>query len=230
MAKIFISYRRADSQGWAGRLDQELTRVFGEVALFFDIETIAAGDDIAEAIKRGLEDAEIVIVLVGPGWLSASLPDGRRRLSDPNDYVVIEIATAIARHIRVIPVLLGGAMMPSAEHLPTSISCFARKLALELSDIRWNFDCDRLAHEIELHTSLRRVSNSVASGEAVVRVAEGLSLDGVHARDVAGVKGDGVSVLGKPVTVEVAKGSKIRNSTIGDIVGVTSETNSKEPS
>jgi len=228
MGKIFISYRRADSQGWAGRLGEELTRVFGDVALFFDIETIAPGDDIAEAVERGLEAAEIVVVLVGPGWLSASFPDGRRRLSDPNDYVVIEIATAIARHIRVLPVLLAGATMPSAEQLPTAISSFARKLALELSDTRWSFDCDRLAHEIELHTSLRRVANRVASGEAVVRVAEELSLDGVRAGDVAGVKGDGVGVLRKPVTVEVAKGARFRNSTIGDIVGVSSETDSKK--
>ena len=228
MSKIFISYRRADSQGWAGRLGDELTRRFGDVALFFDIEAIPAGDDFVEAIEGALAEAEVVIVLIGPNWLSASFSDGRRRLDDPNDLVVVEIATALARRIRVIPVLLAGAIMPSAEHLPVKITSFARRQALELADTRWDYDCERLADEIESQTSLRRVTRRVTEGEAAVRVAEGLSLDGVQAGDVAGVKGDDGGLLGGPVTIEVAKGARIQNTTLGDIAGVIVESTRKK--
>lgn len=222
MGRIFISYRRADSQGWAGRLGEDLTRLFGDVALFFDLDSIVPGDDFIATIDKALSDAEAVIVLIGPGWLSASFADGRRRLEDPHDLVVIEIATALARGTRVIPVLLGNAAMPTAAQLPARIGSFATRQALELSDTRWEYDCERLATEIERATSLRRVS-AQHDGPTVstIRVAEGLSLEGVTAGDVAGMKSDDPEVLSNPVAIEVGKGATITNSTLGDIVGVS---------
>jgi hypothetical protein len=221
MSRIFISYRRADSQGWAGRLGECLTRFFGDVALFYDLDSIVPGDDFVAAIEKALSDAEAVLVLIGPRWLSASFADGRRRLDDPDDLVAIEIEKALAHDARVIPVLLGNAAMPSKAELPSRIAALATKQALELSDTRWEYDCERLAAEIERATSLRRRPAPDGAADSTIRVAEDLSLDGVAAGDVAGVKTDDVGVLSSPVSVEVAKGATVKNSTLGDIVGVS---------
>jgi len=154
VAKIFVSYRRSDSQGWAGRLGDDFAHAFGDVARFFDIESITPGDDFVEAIERSLAESEVVVVLIGPDWLSAAFPDGRRRLDDPDDFVRLEIATALARGIRVLPVLLGGAAMPRSESLPAPLAALARRQAFELSDTRWEYDCGRLLDAIEHTTSL----------------------------------------------------------------------------
>jgi hypothetical protein len=228
MTKIFISYRRTDSQGWAGRLAEDLTRSFGDVAGFFDVESILPGDDFVDAIEKALAEAEAVIVLVGPQWLSASFPDGRRRLDEPNDFVAIEIATALVRHVRVIPVLLAGMAMPRAEQLPKPIASLARKQGLELSDTRWDYDCERLVAEIERSTSLRRLPTTPTQSGIAVRVAEGISLDDVKAGDVVGVKGHDAGVRCGPITIEVAKEAEIRNTTLGDVVGMITESTTKK--
>jgi TIR domain-containing protein len=218
--RIFVSYRRSDSQGWAGRLGERFARAFGDVALFFDIESIAPGDDFVEAIDRSLAESEVALVLIGPGWLTASLPDGRRRLDDPGDFVRLEIETALARKVRVIPVLLGGTAMPAQEKLPASLAPFARRNAFELSDLRWDYDCERLLDAIEKTTSLRRLESEAGGDTGSIKVAEGLGLAGVRAGDIAGIKGEG-AVAGT-ARIEVAKGAKVTDSTLGDIVGVKS--------
>jgi hypothetical protein len=216
--KIFVSYRRSDSQGWAGRLGERFARAFGDVALFFDIESIAPGDDFIEAIERSLAECEVALALIGPGWLSSSFPDGRRRLDDPGDFVRLEIETALARKVRVIPVLLGGAAMPAQDKLPASLASLARRQGFELSDTRWDYDCVRLLEAIEKTTSLRRLESDSDEGTGAIKVAEGLELDGVRAGDIAGVKGEGAAT--GSASIEVAKGARLRNSSVGDIVGV----------
>jgi hypothetical protein len=218
VAKIFVSYRRSDSQGWAGRLGEAFGRAFGDVALFFDIESIAPGDDFVDAIERSLAEAEVVVVLIGPDWLSAAFPDGRRRLDDPDDFVRLEIAAALARGVRVLPVLLGGAAMPNAERLPTALAALARRQAIELSDSRWEYDCGRLLDAVERTTSLKR---NRSAGADAIKVAEGLVLEDSTVGDIAGRKGE-TAGTGEPAGIEVAKGATIRNSKVGDIVGAKS--------
>jgi hypothetical protein len=217
--RIFVSYRRSDSQGWAGRLGERFARAFGDVALFFDIESIAPGDDFVEAIERSLAESEVALVLIGPGWLTASLPDGRRRLDDPGDFVRIEIETALERNVQVIPVLLGGAAVPAKERLPVSLAKLARRQAFELSDSRWDYDCERLLVAIEKTTSLRRLESDRGGAAGAIKVAESIELDDVQVGDIAGIKGEGAPAEG--VSIEVAKGAKLTGGTsVSDIVGV----------
>ena len=143
MAEIFLSYRRQDSQSATGRLADDLEARFGDERVFRDRE-IAAGDDFVEAIRRSVESATVVLVVVAPHWLAAADPHGRRRLDDPGDFVRLEIELALAAEVAVVPVLVEGARMPTEAELPRSIAALARCQAVELSDQRWRFDVDTL--------------------------------------------------------------------------------------
>jgi hypothetical protein len=122
MPAIFISYRREDSIGHAGRLYDRLVERFGRERVCRDIETIEAGEDFVEAVRQRVAKSDVLLVLIGPRWLTATDDEGRWRLADENDLVRLEIATALDRNIRVIPVLLQGATMPRAKDLPAEQS------------------------------------------------------------------------------------------------------------
>jgi len=143
MAEIFLSYRRLDSQSATGRLADDLEAHFGDERVFRDRE-IGAGDDFVAAIRRSVESSTVVLVVVGPQWLTATDAEGRRRLDDPHDFVRLEIELALAARVAVVPVLVDGATMPAAAELPPSLAAFARCQAVELSDKRWRFDVDTL--------------------------------------------------------------------------------------
>src|SRR6478736_569986 len=143
MAEIFLSYRRDDSTSATGRLADSLEAHFGDDRVFRDRE-IAAGDDFVAAIRRSVESATVVLVVVGRRWLDASDAAGRRRLDDPGDFVRLEIELALAARAAVVPVLVEAATMPSAADLPPSLVDFSRCQAVELSDRRWRYDVDRL--------------------------------------------------------------------------------------
>jgi outer membrane biosynthesis protein TonB len=145
MSGIFISYRRYDASGYAGRLYERLARRFGKRRVFMDIDTLQAGLDFGQALDQAVENCDVLIALIGPGWLRAVDAEGHRRLDDPDDFVRMEIATALARDgIRVIPVLVGNAPMPRAEMLPDDLKPLARRHNFEISDERWEYDVGRL--------------------------------------------------------------------------------------
>jgi hypothetical protein len=146
-ANIFINYRREDTAGHSGRLFDSLSSHFAG-RLFMDVDTLEAGVDFVEAIERAVGSCEALIVVIGREWLTITDKAGRRRLDDPTDFVRLEVEAALARRIRVIPVLVQDAPMPSAEELPPSLARLARRNAIELSDARWAYDADRLAHVI----------------------------------------------------------------------------------
>lgn len=147
-ANVFINYRREDSAGHAGRLFDRMGNHFpGRV--FMDIDTIEPGVDFMEVIERAVGYCEVLIVVIGREWLNIKDASGRRRLDSPKDFVRLEVAAALERNIRVIPVLVEGASMPSPEDLPPDLARLARRNAIELSDARWAFDADRLIQTIE---------------------------------------------------------------------------------
>jgi hypothetical protein len=146
-ANIFINYRREDTAGHSGRLFDSLSSHFAG-RLFMDVDTLEAGVDFVEAIERAVGSCEALIVVIGREWLTITDKAGRRRLDDPADFVRLEVESALARRIRVIPVLVQDAPMPGAEELPASLARLARRNAIELSDARWAYDADRLAHVI----------------------------------------------------------------------------------
>jgi Tfp pilus assembly protein PilF len=147
-ANIFINYRREDSAGHTGRLFDRLgARLPGRV--FMDIDNLEPGVDFVEVIEKAVGSCQVLIVVMGHEWLGVKDAAGRRRLEDPADFVRLELATALQRNIRVIPVLVQGAPMPRAEELPADLAKLARRNAIELSDGRWAYDVDRLIHTIE---------------------------------------------------------------------------------
>jgi TIR domain-containing protein len=212
MSSVFVSYRRADAQGWAGRLGADLAAAFGDVARFFDLSSIPPGVDFLLAIERSLIDACAVLVLIGPRWLDLRDEQGRRRLDDPDDVVAAEVAKALSLSVPVIPVLLGGAAMPAAADLPEPLRALRRRNGFELSDLRWEFDRDRLFAAIEAATPLRR--RAVAAPAAGVSVGAGLELRDAEVGRITGVRG------AVPAAVEVLKGAKLTGGKIGDITGV----------
>lgn len=148
MKGIFISYRRADSAPYAGRICDHLRRTFPSVSVFMDVEAINPGADFVKAVDANLADSAVVLAVIGPQWDSIRDSAGQRRVEDPNDYVVRELATAIQRQANVIPLLVGAADMPGAATLPPSLQELSRRNAIEISDSRFAEDAERLCKAI----------------------------------------------------------------------------------
>jgi hypothetical protein len=147
--RIFINYRREDSAGYAGRLKDRLSEHFGQNQLFMDISTIEPGVDFSEAIKNAVVSCDVMLVLIGKEWLTIKDDQGRRRLDKPEDFVRLEIATALKRNIRVIPVRVRDATMPAEQDLPDELKKLARRQAIEVSDDRWEYDVERLIRAVK---------------------------------------------------------------------------------
>ena len=166
---IFINYRRSDTAGYAGRLEQELSRRFpGRV--FMDIHTVEVGADFVDAINKEVGRCGVLIVLVGNQWLDMTdRKTGKRRLDNPNDFVAIEIAEALKRNIRVIPVLVEDAKMPEAGDLPPSLAGLVRRNAIEISDTRWDYDVEQLVKVLEktCGSAARPMETTASTGAGV---------------------------------------------------------------
>lgn len=142
--RIFISYRRKDG-AHAGRLSDRLIEHFGRAQIFQDIDSIPPGADFAEEIADAVASCQVLLALIGDGWLKIKDEEGRRRLDNPEDYVRLEIEAALSRNIRVIPILIDGAKMPRADQLPSSLAGLARRQALKLSAESFNFNTRPIA-------------------------------------------------------------------------------------
>lgn len=147
---IFISYRRADTSGHAGRISDDLRRRFGRSVAFRDIDSIEIGRDFVQALEQAIHSARVCIVLIGDTWLTEHSEKGVRRLEDSDDHVRNEIEMALAdKSVSVIPVLVEGARMPDESELPESIRSLARLQAIELSERRWDYDMRELMSILE---------------------------------------------------------------------------------
>jgi hypothetical protein len=107
------------------------------------------GIDFVEAIETSVGSCDVLIAVIGKRWLRSSVGKGRRRLENPEDFVRVEIATALKRNIRVIPVLVDGALMPRSSDLPDDLRLLVRRNAVEVSHNRFNADFGRLVATIE---------------------------------------------------------------------------------
>src|SRR5215471_7105583 len=141
---IFVSYRRQETSHLAGRLYDRLTDRFGEDQVFIDVDTIEPGVDFTEEISRAVEACKVLLAVIGPDWLTATNERGQRRLDDPDDIVRLEIEAALARHVRVIPILVEGAVMPGRDDLPESLAGLARRNALLIRHDSFRSDVGRL--------------------------------------------------------------------------------------
>jgi formylglycine-generating enzyme required for sulfatase activity len=130
MPKVFISYRRSDSQDVTGRIYDHLERRFGAENVFFDVDSIPLGVDFREHLDEAVGRCDVLLAVIGDSWLESR--DGERRLDDARDFVRIEIESALRRGIPVIPVLVGRAAMPAEQELPESLKPLAFRNAAEV--------------------------------------------------------------------------------------------------
>lgn len=145
---VFVSYRRDDTGPYARLLKEHLTKRFPGVPIFLDLDSIEVGVDFAEAIEAALCSCAVLVALIGRGWLTTTDEDGRRRLDDPDDYVLFEIRTAMERCVPIIPVLVDGAKAPRQGQLPAHLCKLARLNALAMSYDRFEYDESRLVTAI----------------------------------------------------------------------------------
>jgi uncharacterized protein (DUF2141 family) len=183
MSKVFISYRRQDTKWMARALKDRLCDELGKDQVFMDVDSIDLGTDFVDAIETAVSQVDVVIALIGKQWLSMEDDRGRRRLDNSNDFVRVEIATALKRDIRLVPLLERGAVMPDADDLPDDLKPLARRNALEISDVGFSEDVARLI------TSLRRIwendrrGNSVSGNEMVRELQKMMDSDADDTRE-----------------------------------------------
>lgn len=148
--RVFISYRRSDCQPQANGLHDGLKHRLHAASIFMDIDSIPPGADFEEHIRSEIEICDLVLVLIGDNWLDAQPGSDLRRIDEENDFVRLEVESALASpRVRVIPVLVEGVQMPRSAEFPESIRRLARLNAFELSDKRWSSDLEKLAKLIE---------------------------------------------------------------------------------
>jgi formylglycine-generating enzyme required for sulfatase activity len=149
-AKVFISYRRDDSGHAAGRVHDRLEREFGSDLLFMDVDAIPLGVNFIKVLREEVAKCDVLLALIGPNWLDARDEEGNRRLDNPEDYLRIEIATALQRDIPVIPILLDRATMPKAAQLPTDLEELAVRNGLEIRHASFRIDMDKLVQGLKI--------------------------------------------------------------------------------
>lgn len=163
MPGVFISYRRDDTQGYAGSLARALGETLGPELVFLDTADIVGGAAFPSVLRNAVESAHVLLAVIGKRWLTASKASGERRLDDPKDFVRQEISLAFQKGVRVIPVLVEGARMPAEEDLPEDLVALATCNALELSNSRWDEDIARLTDHIHEAIYADGVKNAALS-------------------------------------------------------------------
>jgi hypothetical protein len=147
--KIFISYRRQETAAYAGRLYDTVATQYGQGNVFMDVD-LEPGIDFVDRITRAVGSCHVLLVVMGQRWSTVQDEGGNVRIADPEDYVRLEVESALRRaEVTVIPVLVGGARMPDREDLPQELRALTRRNALELSDARWRYDVGRLTTALD---------------------------------------------------------------------------------
>jgi hypothetical protein len=159
--KIFISYRREDTSGESGRLKDRLEQIFGAENIFYDVETLEAGLNFEESIAKALDESKVLLAMIGPHWLKVADSKGVRRITKSDDWVRKEIAGALQRGLRVIPILVNEAEMPNEEDLPDDLKKLTLKHAQELSSSRWNYDVGELTKVLKKIITKRRIDDPI---------------------------------------------------------------------
>lgn len=145
----FISYRRSDSSLASQALHVQLRERFGPSRVFMDVGAIGVGDVWPDRLRRAIDEATVVLVVIGPGWLKAADAFGRRRLDQPSDWVRLEILTALAAKKPLLPLLIGGSseLLP-AEGLPPELQPLLDVQMLRLREERWDDDVDEVVEAL----------------------------------------------------------------------------------
>ena len=142
---IFISYRRSDSADITGRIYDRLVDEFGRNVIFKDVDSIPLGIDFREYLDQQISECNVLLAMIGDRWVDVRDPAGNRRLEDPDDFVRVEIESALEQGIPVIPLLVHGAQMPVEESVPFSLRKLLYKNGIPIRpDPDFHRDMDRL--------------------------------------------------------------------------------------
>lgn len=149
MPGVFISYRRRDTDGHAGRLAEDLRARYGDDQVFIDVDSIDGGADFEQRIDHALDVADVAFVLIGDEWLGRR-ENGPPRIKDADDWVRREVSTMLRRSdVTVVPVLVEGAPLPSAKDLPPDLARLPRLQASDLSTRGWDYQLPALCEIVE---------------------------------------------------------------------------------
>lgn len=173
MRRVFISYRREDTVAEAGRLADFLREALGDQDVFIDVDTIKAGDDFVNAIEHAVGCCDVFVPVIGKRWTGITDAEGKLRLQDPNDFVRLEIASALRRNIRVIPVLIDGAPVPKASELPPDLSELPRRNCLEIRELHFRQDATAL---LDVIAGKSHITRRTLMRQPAVWLAAGLIL------------------------------------------------------
>jgi formylglycine-generating enzyme required for sulfatase activity len=165
-SKVFISYRRDDAAGHAGRVHDRLEREFGADLLFMDVDAIPLGVNFTKVLRDEVARCDVLLALIGPNWLNVRDKQDHRRLDNPADFLRIEIATALQRNIPVIPILLDGARMPEPDELPKDLEELSVRNGIDIRHASFQADMDKLIRGLKGTPGAERASPPVASVEA----------------------------------------------------------------
>jgi len=169
MSGIFISYRREDSAAHAGRLYDRLANRFGAQQVFMDVDDIPPGAEFAAHIDARVASCDAMVVVIGKHWLTVRNAEGQLRLSDPTDFLGLEVALALQRSVLVIPVLVAGAAMPKTEELRKDLQPLARRNALTVNDQEFQRDADILIETLERIPGLAKNTATISDERAALR-------------------------------------------------------------
>ncbi|MEO8611111.1 MAG: uracil-DNA glycosylase family protein [Chloroflexota bacterium] len=186
MSRIFINYRRQDTEGYVGRLFDYLVQHFERDDIFMDVDSIPPGADFVKVLEDAVSVCDVFIAMIGPQWQAATNEAGERRIDQWNDFVRIEIASALKQNKLVIPVLVGRAKMPSPAELPEDLTSLSRRNAIELSHQRFMVDVDKLVKAIKEAVPPTPTFKPRANSETLGRKEQALKLirdDLVNASD-----------------------------------------------
>jgi hypothetical protein len=156
--RIFISYRRQETAWPAGRLYDVLVEHFPAEQVFKDVDNIEPGEDFVERITAAVGSCDVLLALIGREWLTMTDENGQRRIDNPEDYVRLEIETALTRKIRVIPILVDEARIPRVNELPATLAPLVRRNAVEINPI--TFDTKRLIATVQKTLAELKVSDT----------------------------------------------------------------------
>lgn len=245
MGAVFISYRRGDSSGTAGRLYDRMTAALGRQRVFMDVDSIEPGLDFIEVLDRHLGECEVLLAVIGPHWLIANDAHGRRRIDDEADFVRLEIVGALSRGIRVIPILVDGAAPVSASDLPGELKALARRQAIEVRHERFGADTDQIADTLRKimneypHAPVSKSTGAIGTWQGEIRHSHGLlkrtwilrqdgTMESPH-NEFGFVENGRWQPSGDGIVVTLSSGSVYRGNVVGDVLSGTAETTSGAP-
>jgi TIR domain len=218
---IFISYRRDDSEGEAGRLSDDLAENFNEDSVFMDVDAIQPGRDFRKAIDESIHKCSVLLAIIGQSWLESKSALGQKRLEDESDFVRIEIASALQRDIPVVPVLVRGAKMPRAEQLPQDLRELAYRNAVELGHARWKSDLQVLIRALKPY--LDQGGNSPAPGSTrPINVASTATAIAIEKNVLDQVSRELAAFIG-PIAEVVVKRAAKRCTSREDLCGIVAQ-------